>query len=160
MWWVQWLITTFSVQAKVQRYFYYFQSNIWDLLSIPQLHLNPWCWSTFSCDQSDDRIRLSPAPKAPNSSFPAHRQYSTLPYLAHSINSIADFITERTFYIISFFNNKFLPSCVYDSCFQVPIDSVTLERCVLWASSGNSMNLSCWLSNKLQDQPMFGNDKL
>jgi hypothetical protein len=41
--------------------------------------------------------------------------------------------------------------CVYDSHFQVPIDGVTLERCVMWASSGNSMNLSCQLSNKLQD---------
>lgn len=141
----------FFSPSKVQIYFYYFQSKIRDILSIPQLHLNPWRWSTFTCDQSDDRIRLSPTPKAPNNNFSARHQYSTLPNLAHSINSIADFITVRTFYIISF-NDKFLPLCVYDSHFQVPIDGVTLERCVMWASSGNSMNLSCQLSNKLQDQ--------
>jgi hypothetical protein len=152
MWWVHWTHYNFFSPSKVQRYFYYFQSKIRDILSIISwLHLKPRCWSTFTCDQSDDRIRLSPAPKAPNNNFAAHHQYSTLPNLAHSVNSIADFITVRTFYIISF-TDKFLASCAYNSHCQVPIDGVTLERCVMSASSGNSMNLSCRLSNKLQDQ--------
>jgi hypothetical protein len=36
----------------------------------------------------------------------------------------------RTFYIISF-THKFLASCVYNSHCQVPIDGVTVERCVM-----------------------------
>jgi hypothetical protein len=150
MWWVQWLITTFSVRAKFR-----------DIFIIFRARSEIFCRShSYTGTHDVDQLLLvtrvmtesgcHPHPKHPTTFLP-HHQYSTLPNLAHSINSIADFITVCTFYIISF-NNKFLPSCVYDSHFQVPIDGVTLERCVMWASSGNSMNLSCQLSNKLQDQ--------
>jgi hypothetical protein len=151
MWWVQWLITAFSVRAKFRDIFIIFRASS-EIFCLSHSytwthHVHQLLLVTRVMTESGCHLH----PKHPTTTslpiiIPLCPTWPTL-----SINSIADFIRVRTFYIISF-THKVLASCVYNSHFQVPIDGVTLERCVMWASSGNSMNSSCRLSNKLQDQ--------